>query len=380
DGAALAVDGCGWLAGRGAIGAAKRDGASAFRNAVAYFKQAIQVVVNVVELASEEESQVVAFVELTDKGYPRRRQLQFGGPNVLRIAHLSSAREQLFQIAGTRTAIAGVENGGGGGESQVRDSAAGKDREGRDGAGNVGAGEAGGGNLGGVGNDFIHPRMVSAHNKLSRRHTLPVLVERELEHDSCLHPWLIGFRAGPVAEPSSLIRSECGRASDRQDNGELRLDFEIARVELNAGTELGSALVQSAHAHAQARRFEETGQGRGNEAPVLAEFRKPRQSTAEFCVKSHVREAKAKLAGTNPADVAVVDVGVVAFVVGFHFAGDRHIGIFRDPLELAAHTEAAGLKVEWRVRGGTGVAAKQQRQRPLLAAKCGAAAGGGIFD
>src|SRR5208283_155308 len=94
---------------------------SAFGNSVSYLEQAVigQVRPDVVELATEEESQVVAFVKLCDPRHPRGWYLQFGGPEVLRVTDLGAVRKQLLEIAGRRGAIGSVEYGGGSGKSDV---------------------------------------------------------------------------------------------------------------------------------------------------------------------------------------------------------------------------------------------------------------------
>ena len=108
-------------------------------------------------------------------------------------------------------------------------------------------------------NQFAHAGMVAAENQLRRRHTLPVLVERELEDDAGFHSRLIGLGAHRVTEAQVLVRGEAGGALRRKDEGDFRLNLQLTRVKLDSGFELWNALIERPHAHAQARGFEQAG-------------------------------------------------------------------------------------------------------------------------
>src|SRR5438477_11511649 len=127
---ALALDGVGGLSNGGSTCAAKGDCSSTFGNSIAHVEQAVQVGKDVVELAGKEEPHVSPAVELGDKRYPGRRQLNFTGVNVLRVAVLRAPGKQLLQIARSTAAIRGVEYVGGSSESDIRDGGTGEDTDG----------------------------------------------------------------------------------------------------------------------------------------------------------------------------------------------------------------------------------------------------------
>jgi len=67
-------------------------------------------------------------------------------------------------------------------------------------------------------------------------------------------------------------------------------------------------------------------------------------------IKTHPCEAQAELVGAQGADVAVADVGEVAFKVAFHPSGDGEARVLRHPLCSAGPIpEAAGFHVEFRI-------------------------------
>ncbi len=150
-------------------------------------------------------------------------------------------------------------------------------------------------------------------------------------------------------------------------------------MKLNAGAKLGNSFVERAHGHSQAGGFKKTGERGRKQTPILTEFCEP-WKRAQFVIQTHVGHPKVKLAGADAADVAVVDIRVVAFEVRLYFRCKYEARIFRHPFELAADPEAPSLDVELRIRSRTGIAAYQQGKRPILIAKGGATAGRGIFD
>src|SRR5208337_1905047 len=94
-------------------------------------------------------------------------------------------------------------------------------------------------------------------------------------------------------------------------------------------------------------------------------------------VGAHPGDAERELGTGAATDVAVVDVGVVAFKVAFHSAGEGKGRILGNPFRLGANAEAAGLDMNLRIGGGTSIG-EQERERPILAAEGGPAAGGGV--
>src|ERR1700687_2411196 len=226
--------------------------------------------------------------------------------------------------------------------------------------------------------DFSHLGMVAAKYDLRGSHAFPVVREGELEHQPCLQCWLVGFCASAVSKACALIGRERGGASHRHDHGKFRLYLKVAGVELQSSFEHRAALPESAHADTQPGGFEKTGKSRGNEVPILSEFGEPGQSTSEFGVKSYIGQPDAELAGTIAADVAIADVGVIAFEIALDPARQCDVRVLRDPFELAADSEAARLNVELRIGIGPSVPSDQQGKRPVLASKGGSAAGGGV--
>ena len=85
------------------------------------------------------------------------------------------------------------------------------------------------------------------------------------------------------------------------------------------------------------------------------------------------------MAGAHTANVTVVHIGVIAFKVALHLAGDRDAGTFRNPFELTADAEAASFDMDLRVRRGPGIG-QQKGKRPVLTAEGGAAARGCVVD
>src|ERR1019366_25926 len=100
-------------------------------------------------------------------------------------------------------------------------------------------------------NKFTHAGMVAAENQLRRRHASPAFVERELEDYTGFYSRLIGLGANRVTEAQVLVGGERGGALRRQDEGNFRLNFQIPSVKLYSGFELGDALIERPHAHAQ---------------------------------------------------------------------------------------------------------------------------------
>src|ERR1039458_219451 len=94
-------------------------------------------------------------------------------------------------------------------------------------------------------------------------------------------------------------------------------------------------------------------------------------------VEAHPCEAKRELGTGVTTDVAVIDVGVVAFKVAFKFTGEGETRILRDPFRLGANAEGAGLDMDLRVGGGTCIR-EEEREGPVLAAEGGPATGGGV--
>lgn len=226
--------------------------------------------------------------------------------------------------------------------------------------------------------DLSHDGMVAAKYDLGGSHAFPVVRERELKHQARLQSGLVGFCAGAISKALPLIGGERGGASHGHDHGKFWLYLKVAGVELQSGFEHWAALPESAHADTQSGGFEKAGKSRGHEVPILSEFGEPGQSATEFGVKSYIGQPDAELAGTIAADVAIVDVGVIAFEIALDPAGESDVGVLRNPFELAADSEAAGLDVELGIRCGSRVPSDQQRKRPVLASKGGSAAGSGV--
>src|ERR1700690_3031451 len=89
---------------QGSARAAERDCPPAERGSACpdWLNAGSQVRPDVVELAAEEESHIIASVELRNPRYPRRGHLQFGGPDVLRVPVLDPLGENMQQRAGPR--------------------------------------------------------------------------------------------------------------------------------------------------------------------------------------------------------------------------------------------------------------------------------------
>src|SRR5579862_339351 len=257
DGIAVAIDrGSSSARNCGAAEATEGNRAAAFGDAGADGSGAEGVSEDIVELAGEKVSQVIATIKLSDKCDPWSGKLQFGGPDVLRITGLRSLFEYIFQCAGSGFAVAGPQNRGGRAEADI--GHVGTDAGNGDGAGQHRAGDAVG-DLRGVGNDLIHFSMVAAENDLSGLDSPPVMRERELEDQAGFDAGLIGIGAGAIAKADALIGGESGGALNGQNDGELRLNFQTAGVKLNARSEHGSALIKCAHGDAEAGGLEEAG-------------------------------------------------------------------------------------------------------------------------
>src|SRR5260370_23101886 len=112
---------------------------------------------------------------------------------------------------------------------------------------------------------------------------------------------------------------------------------------------------------------------------MLAELSERRQSNAKLVVESHVSQPDPKLAGTDTADIAVVDIGVVALKVAFHLGCNSHVRIFWHPFRLQANAEATGFDVDLRVGRRTRIG-EQEGQGPVPAAERGSTTGGPIGD
>ena len=93
NGGALAIDGASRLARSGSARAAESDASSAKGSAASYREHSVQVGKDIVELAAEEEPQVVSVIVLARERYPRSGQLQLDRPNVLGIADLEAMRK-----------------------------------------------------------------------------------------------------------------------------------------------------------------------------------------------------------------------------------------------------------------------------------------------
>src|SRR5439155_5282063 len=122
--------------------------------------------------------------------------------------------------------------------------------------------------------------------------------------------------------------------------------LEIALSELHACAEHRHALVEIALREAKSRSLEQIHEGgRSEDGPILAELREPRQ-VAEFRVHPHPGKPQRWLAGAVGADIAVVDVGKVAFEVKFELAGEREVRSWVSPLEINSRAEGTILDVE----------------------------------
>jgi hypothetical protein len=97
-------------------------------------------------------------------------------------------------------------------------------------------------------------------------------------------------------------------------------------------------------------------------------------------VQSRPRNTEGELVGTSGTDVAVVDIGVVTFKVGFHATCEGEVRTLGNPFRLRTNAEAAGLDVDLRIGGWTRIAANQERKRPILAAEGRPTATGSIGD
>src|ERR1017187_6617344 len=93
-------------------------------------------------------------------------------------------------------------------------------------------------------------------------------------------------------------------------------------------------------------------------------------------VEAHPCEAKRELGTGVTTDVAVIDVGVVAFKVAFNFTGEGETRILRDPFRLGANAEAAGLDMDLRVGGGTCIGEQEREGREVRGERAAGVPGG----